>query len=95
MLLQEVAPRIRSAVPHCVRTVDCEEQEEIIQDTICMTARLYENAEKAGKIATPCNIDYYAIQHAKSGRRAYDQSKTDPLHPAYAKEVAGEPREEA
>ena len=82
LLLQEVAPRIRSAVPYCVRTVGCEDHEEIIQDTICMAAKLYDNAEKAGKQVTPGNIAYYAIQHAKSGRRAYGQSKTDPLHPS-------------
>ena len=29
LLLQEVAPRIRSAVPYCVRTVGCEDHEEI------------------------------------------------------------------
>lgn len=81
MLLNEVAPRIRSAVPYCVRTVGCEDAEELIQDTIAMAARLYDNAEKAGKVVTPGNIAYYAIMHAKSGRRAYGQSKTDPLHP--------------
>ncbi len=81
MLLNEVAPRIRSAVPYCVRTVGCEDAEELIQDTIAMAAKLYDNAEKAGKTVTPGNIAYYAILHAKSGRRAYGQSKTDPLHP--------------
>lgn len=81
LLVQEVAPRIRSAVPHAVRSVGCEDQEEIVQDTIAIAARLYDNAEKAGKQVTPGNIAYYAIQHAKSGRRAYGQSKTDPLHP--------------
>jgi len=82
LLVQEVAPRIRSAVPYAVRTVGCEDHEEIVQDTICIAARLYDNAEKAGKQVTPGNIAYYAIQHAKSGRRAYGQSKTDPLHPS-------------
>ena len=48
LLLQEVAPRIRSAVPYCVRTVGCEDHEEIIQDTICMAAKLYDSAERAG-----------------------------------------------
>jgi DNA-binding CsgD family transcriptional regulator len=47
-----------------------------------MAAKLYDNAEKAGKQVTPGNIAYYAIQHAKSGRRAYGQSKTEPLHPS-------------
>ncbi|MEQ2010117.1 MAG: hypothetical protein ABMA26_25320 [Limisphaerales bacterium] len=47
-----------------------------------MAAKLYDNAEKAGKQVTPGNIAYYAIQHAKSERRAYGQSKTDPLHPS-------------
>jgi hypothetical protein len=30
LLLQEVAPRIRSAVPYPVRTVGCEDHEEIV-----------------------------------------------------------------
>ena len=47
-----------------------------------MAARLYENAERAGQQVTPGNIAYYAIQHARSGRRAYGQSSTDPLHPS-------------
>lgn len=44
----------------------------------------YPDKQKALKrfnALTPGNIAYYAIQHAKSGRRAYGQSKTDPLHP--------------
>ena len=46
LLLHEVAPRIRAAVPRSIRTVGCEDHEELIQDTICMAARLYENAER-------------------------------------------------
>ena len=41
-----------------------------------MAAKLYDNAEKAGKQVTPGNIACYAIQHAKSGRRASGQSLT-------------------
>ena len=82
MLLHEVAPRIRSAAPYAVRQVGCEDAEEIVQDTICLAARLYENAEKAGKTVTPGNIAYYALQHAKSGRRSYGTHTADPLHPS-------------
>ena len=81
LLLHEVAPRIRAAVPRSVRTVGSEDHEELIQDTICMAARLYENAERAGKSVSPSNIAYYAIQHVRSGRRAWGQSTTDLLHP--------------
>jgi len=82
MLVHQVTPRIRSAVPVAVKAVGCEDAAELVQDTICIAARLYENAERAGKQVTPGNITYYAIQHAKSGRRAYGQSTTCPLHPA-------------
>jgi len=82
MLVHQVTPRIRSAVPHAVKAVGCEDSAELIQDTLCIAARLYENAERAGKTVTPGNITYYAIQHAKSGRRAYGRSITCPLHPA-------------
>ena len=81
MLLNEVSPRIRSAVPHAVRQVGCEDAAELVQDTIAIAAKLYDNAEKAGKVVTPGNITFYAIQHAKMGRRSYGQSKTCPLHP--------------
>ena len=46
-----------------------------------MAARLYENAERAGKAVSPSNIAYYAIQRVRSGRRAWGQSTTDLLHP--------------
>ena len=78
-------PRIRSAVPYGVRTVDCEDHKEIILDKICMAAKLYDNAEKAGKTVTPGNSAYYAILHAKSGPRSYGQSESEPQHPAYAR----------
>jgi RNA polymerase sigma factor (sigma-70 family) len=82
LLVHQVAPRIRSAAPHAVRAVGCEDAEEIIQDAIAIAAKLYDNAEQAGKTVTPGNITYYALQHAKSGRRSYGQSKTCPLHPS-------------
>jgi hypothetical protein len=33
VLVQEVAPRLRSAIPHCVKTVGAEDGEELVQDT--------------------------------------------------------------
>mgnify|MGYP003704248889 CR=1 FL=1 len=82
LLVHQVAPRIRSAAPRSVRTVGCEDAEEIVQDAIAIAAKLYDNAERAGKTVSPSNITYYALQHAKSGRRSYGQSKTCPLHPS-------------
>ena len=68
------------------QTIICPEgaadAEEIVQDAIAIAAKLYDNAERAGKAVSPGNITYYALQHAKSGRRSYGQSKTCPLHPS-------------
>ena len=83
LLLNEVVPRLRSAIPNNVKAVGCEDHEELIQDAICMAAKLYDNAEKAGKKVTPGNIVYYTIQHARSGRRSYGTFSVDPLHPRW------------
>ncbi len=75
------APRLRSAIPNNAKALGCEDAQELIQDAICMAAKLYDNAEKAGKKVTPGNITYFAIQHARSGRRSYGTFSVEPLHP--------------
>src|ERR1700722_11842198 len=69
ILHEQVVPRLRSAVPHAVHCVGCEDAEELVQDGTAMAARMLDSAEKAGKQVTPGNVAYYAIQHLKSGRR--------------------------
>jgi DNA-binding NarL/FixJ family response regulator len=79
LLLKEVAPRIASAARHCVSFVGAEDAQEIVQDTIAMAAKIVHNAEANQKNISPGNAAYYALQHAKSGRRSVGYSNADAL----------------
>jgi hypothetical protein len=79
LLVNEIVPRLRSAVPNAVCLVGCEDAEELVQDATAMAARMLHNAEAAGKRVTPGNIAYYTIQHLKSGRRSTGSSTVDVL----------------
>ena len=79
MLMGEIAPRLRAAVPRCVKTVGGEDSEELVQDAIVTAAQMLHNVEQAGKKVTPGNIAYYTILHMKSGRRSQCRSRADVL----------------
>ena len=79
VLLNEIVPRLRSAIPGAVCFVGCEDPQELIQDATAMAAKLLHNAEAAGKKVTPGNIAFYAIQHMRSGRRSTGSSKVDAM----------------
>ena len=79
LLVNEIIPRIASAVPRCVSHVGTEDSEEIVQDASAMAARMLMNAETAGKKVTPGNIAFYTLQHMKSGRRSVGNSNADVL----------------
>ena len=77
VLLQEIAPRLRSAIPQCVNKVGAEDDEELFQDGICLAAKLLDGLERRGKQVTPGNVAYYTILHLKSGRRSYSTGGSD------------------
>jgi hypothetical protein len=79
ILQEEIAPRLRSAIPNNVNRIGSEDAQELIQDSICMAAKLLTNAELANKSVTPGNIAYYTILHMKSGRRSYGAQTVDVL----------------
>ncbi len=79
LLLHEVAPRIGSAARHCIRFVGSEDHQEITQDTIVQAAVILINAEANHKKITAGNAAFYALQKAKSGRRAAGYSNADVL----------------
>lgn len=79
MLLEEIAPRLRSAIPRVVMPVGAEDSEELVQDAIATAARMLHNVENAGKTVTAGNIAYYTILHQKSGRRSRGCGRTDAL----------------
>ncbi len=77
VLVQEIAPRLRSAIPQCVHKVGAEDDEELLQDGLAMAAHLLHNLEERGKSVTPGNVAFYTILHLKSGRRSYSGGRTD------------------
>src|ERR1017187_2738469 len=77
LLVNEIVPRLRSAVPLVAHCVGSEDAQELVQDTTAMAARILHNAERRGKKITPGNAAYYAIQHCKSGRRSTGNSCVD------------------
>ena len=79
LLIDQVLPRIRSAVPRCVKTVGCEDVDELIQDTVTSAAQMLEACEVNGKPIYPASVAFYAIQRGKSGRRSYGATRTDVL----------------
>ena len=79
VLVDEIVPRIRAGVLRGVNQVGGEDIEELIQDTIAHAALLLHRVEESGKQVTAGNIAYYAILHARSGRRSTGGSRTDVL----------------
>lgn len=72
LLVNEVMPRIHSAVPHAVRCVGSEDHQELIQDGAHMAAKMLINAENNGKKVTAGNIVYYTIQHLNQAEGQLD-----------------------
>jgi hypothetical protein len=79
LLVEHIAPRLRSAIPKVVQPVGAEDAEELVQDAIVMAARMLDAVERNGKKVTPGNIAYYCILHAKSGRRSQSASRADAM----------------
>ena len=82
MLIEQVLPRIKSAVPNSVKRVGCEDVDELIQDTAAQAAYALESCENRGVPIYPASVAYYAVQRAKSGRRSYGATRTDAMCPA-------------
>ena len=79
MLLEEIAPRLRSVIPRVVMPVGAEDAEELTQDALYTAARMLDSVDRQKKKVTAGNIAYYAILHMKSGRRGNSCGRTDAL----------------
>jgi len=77
MLMGQIAPRLRSAIPRIVKMVGAEDEEELVQDAIVTAAQMLDAVERNGKTVTPGNVAYYTILHMKSGRRSQCRSRAD------------------
>lgn len=77
ILTDEIAPRLRAAIPRVVRPIGSEDTEELLQDAITIAAQMLHRVGETGKQVTPGNIAYYVILHMKSGRRSQSASRAD------------------
>jgi len=77
LLVNEIVPRLRSAVPLVAHCVGAEDPEELIGDATLHAARILDSAESRGKTITAGNVAYYAIEHTRSGRRSCGNSASD------------------
>jgi hypothetical protein len=85
MLLNEVAPRIRSVTAH-FKFVGSEDQEEVAQDAIALAAKLLHNTEINHKQVTAGNIAYYSWPEDPSAslpsftRASFLSEREDQIH---------------
>jgi len=49
LLLEEIAPRLRSAIPKCVMPVGAEDSEELVQDAIVTAAQMLKRVEASAR----------------------------------------------
>ena len=81
LLVEQIAPRLRTLVPKSVKPVGAEDTEELVQDAIVIAAQMLHRVEQSGKKFTPGNIAYYALLHMRSGRRSQSATRTDTMAP--------------
>jgi hypothetical protein len=82
LLLDEVTPRLRAAIPQTIPMVGPDDPEELLQDGLAIAIQIHHGARKAGKKVTGSNLAHYALLHLRSGRRSGGIKKNDVLHPA-------------
>ena len=80
LLINEVYPRLRNAA-HSIPKIGPEDNDEVLQDTTLMAARMMESAENAGHPITAGNACYYAVKAARTGRRSYYTGRSDAMSP--------------
>src|ERR1017187_10247083 len=77
LLVNEILPRLRSAVPLVAHCVGAEDPEELIGDATLHAARILHSAEARNKTVSASSVAFYAIEHARSGRRSCGNSASD------------------
>jgi hypothetical protein len=82
LLLGEVAPRLRAAIPKTVPMVDPDDPNELLQDGLAIAVVLIESAKRNGKKVSAGNIAHYTVLALRSGRRSTGFKKNDVMHPA-------------
>ena len=82
LLVNEIVPRLRSAVPLVAHCVGSEDPEELIGDATLHAARILHSADARNKTVSASSVAYYAIEHTRSGRRSCGNSCTDVMSAA-------------
>jgi hypothetical protein len=70
LLLQEVAPRLRAAIPRNMPMPASEDAEELIQDGLCIALGLLQSTRQSGKKVSAGTVAYYTLLALRSGRRS-------------------------
>src|SRR5690242_3964472 len=81
LLLYQIQPRLRNAIPLTVPLVGAEDVEELVQDGTVMALRLLNSANRSGRKVTVGNLAYYTVKMLRAGRRSTGERKNDPLNP--------------
>ena len=63
LLLNDVVPRLRSAIRIAVAHVGSEDDAELSQDGTVMAAKILTSAARSGKRVTAGNVAFYTLQH--------------------------------
>jgi len=82
LLLDQVAPRLGASIPRNVKCVGAEDHQELVQDAICMSAKMLDRLEQQGKLGRtvgPSSVAYYTVEHMRSGRRSGGSSSVDAM----------------
>ena len=82
MLVQQIAPRIRSLLSNSMAQVGSDDIDELTQEGIALAATLLSSAQARGKKLSPGTVSFYAAKLVRQGRRSTGLSTTDVMHPA-------------
>jgi len=69
VLMEEIAPRLKAVIPH-IKPVGAEDAEELLQDSLCVAAKMLHDLETRGKQVTPGNVCYYVTLPGRRSRWA-------------------------
>ena len=79
MLLLDAVPAIKAGLYRCGRPQGAETQAEIVQDAVCMAAKMIDSCEARGRPVIPGSVAYYAVQASRTGRRSQSSGICDAM----------------
>jgi len=77
LLLHDVVPRLKSAIPIAVSHVGSEDDSELLQDGTGMVVKILANAHHRGRSVIAGNVASYTLQDLRSGCRTVGGSIAD------------------